>query len=95
MLGANARTVYPVNLCPGFTEALIKHLDLVGAQIARHEGKAVGALNRVSRRHRAPGGAAGRWLACEAPEIVTADGLKTSRTSQSLSGPITCGCLPP
>ena len=37
--------------------------------------------------------AAGRWLAREAPEVVTSNGLKSGAASQLLCGPPTCGCL--
>jgi hypothetical protein len=43
--------------------------------------------------HRAPAGAAGRWLAREAPEVVSPNGLKPGAAPQSLRVPPTCGCL--
>ena len=45
-------------------------------------------------RHPAPAGAAGQWLAREAPEVVSPHGLKPCTASQSLRLPPTRGCLP-
>jgi Recombinase zinc beta ribbon domain len=45
-------------------------------------------------RHPAPAGAAGQWLAREAPEVVTSDGLKPGSELQSHCGPPTCVCPP-
>ena len=46
-------------------------------------------------RHPAPVGAAAPWLARDAPEVVTSDGLKFRPASESLGGPPTYGCLAP
>jgi len=43
---------------------------------------------------RRPAGAAGRWLARQAPEAVSPHGLKPCTASESLRLPPTRGCLP-